>query len=458
MVRVIDGTGGHLAVPGDLDAFEIRVSSLTGPLDGGTSLVRYRRSFRLAHPGARERAVTLPQTLAIVPAETGAGTVRVDVYGLKNGHVLQRIHRIAAFGVGLVELPPFVLTPLCFGIVCPEGQTCEADGMCRDATDTCSSGGCDAGTGPCGAFAVSCGDRCVPSDDSNCGACGRACAAGQRCVANTCTCAAGSVSCGGECVDVATDEVNCGACGTVCNAPNAIMECNAGSCDVVSCTPGFHDCDGMPANGCEIPDCSGGGGGPCTTSCGSMGTLRCGATACASMCEPPGETCNGIDDDCDGTVDECEDDGVCFRGACAYPPLGCSDARVRDDHLYAVCDEPTDWFIASDVCFEWDGYLVTIDDAAEDAWVRSIAPGFRWIGYNDIFDEGLWEWEVGGGAYEGWCPEEPSSTCCYGEFPGCAAAGADQDCVVLGYGCEAAGIGWDDQHCCELRAFVCEAH
>ena len=454
MIRVIDGTGGRLVVPGDLDAFEVRVSSLEGPLDGGTQLVRFRRTWALAHAGARGRAVSLPQSLAIVPV-AGPGTVRVDVYGLKNGRVLQHIQRVAAFGVGLVELPPFALTPLCFGVECPPGQTCESDGTCRDASDPCGAGGCP-GDGPCGTLQVACGDTCVPYDDMNCETCGHGCPAGERCVSNRCACPAGTARCETACVDLQTDGANCGACGRSCSGANATVECRLAACDVVACDPGWEDCDGRSTNGCESPDCV--RDAPCTTSCGSTGTSSCTAS-CGTDCEPPDEECNGVDDDCDGDVDECDDpDAVCFGGACDYPPPGCDYVDVFDGHLYAACDAPADWFLGSDVCYDWGGYLVRVDSAAEDAFLRTFAPGWRWIGLSDYFNEGVWEWEVGSSSYTGWCPEEPSAECCYGEYPGCfgGAPGDGQDCALLGYGCTGGGVGWDDQHCCWQNGFICE--
>jgi len=39
--------------------------------------------------------------------------------------------------------------------------------------------------------------------------------------------------------------------GSLCSAPNANSACISGSCWVTSCQPGFSDCDGNPANGCE---------------------------------------------------------------------------------------------------------------------------------------------------------------------------------------------------------------
>jgi MYXO-CTERM domain-containing protein len=69
--------------------------------------------------------------------------------------------------------------------------------------------------------------------------------------------------------------------------------------------------------------CSG-GGQPCDT--GLLGTCGPGVTQCTAngtVCKglgaPATETCNGLDDNCDGTIDEgamCPTDFVCDKGAC----------------------------------------------------------------------------------------------------------------------------------------------
>ena len=113
--------------------------------------------------------------------------------------------------------------------------------------------------------------------------------------------------------DLDTDLGHCGACGNACIFANATASCTDGSCVREDCNAGFVDLDGDPDNGCEYR-CGGAGGE---------------------------ETCNAIDDDCDGTVDEGFDlsadvtncgvcgrtcdflnadplcaDGVCQRGTC----------------------------------------------------------------------------------------------------------------------------------------------
>jgi hypothetical protein len=77
--------------------------------------------------------------------------------------------------------------------------------------------------------------------------------------------------------------------------------CIAGACAVGSCDIGWGDCDGLPANGCESQDgCS--TGEACTTECGSQGVTSC--NGCDAVCDIPAETCNAIDDDCNGSCDE----------------------------------------------------------------------------------------------------------------------------------------------------------
>jgi hypothetical protein len=85
------------------------------------------------------------------------------------------------------------------------------------------------------------------------------CPTGFSCAAGACICP--STICGGDagdagplvCTDLATDPKNCNACGAACAIPNAIPKCAAGKCAFDTCSPGFSDCDGEPANGCECP-------------------------------------------------------------------------------------------------------------------------------------------------------------------------------------------------------------
>jgi hypothetical protein len=54
---------------------------------------------------------------------------------------------------------------------------------------------------------------------------------------------------------------------------------------VLACNVGFADCDGNPANGCEV-------------------NTRTDVNNCGGCGNRPIEVCNGVDDDCDGVVDE----------------------------------------------------------------------------------------------------------------------------------------------------------
>jgi hypothetical protein len=68
----------------------------------------------------------------------------------------------------------------------------------------------------------------------------------------------------------------CGGCGRRCLILNAVEECNLGVCGFTDCDPGFADI--LPlVNGCEYT---------------------------CPVFPVEAETCNGVDDDCDGTVDE----------------------------------------------------------------------------------------------------------------------------------------------------------
>ncbi len=110
-------------------------------------------------------------------------------------------------------------------------------------------------------------------------------------------------------VDLARSTDHCGSCGRSCLTANvATAECSAGACRVLTCDAGFADCDGNPANGCEVDT--------------RVSTAHCGR--CGNACAAPGGTavCRA---------------SVCGVGACATGRGDCDgDARqrLRDRHRH----------------------------------------------------------------------------------------------------------------------------
>jgi hypothetical protein len=118
---------------------------------------------------------------------------------------------------------------------------------------------------------------------------------------------------------------HCGGCAKACPTPaNAAASCSAGAC-FFQCTAGHADCDGAPANGCEIDistDLSNCGG--CGKACGTAhGTPSCSGGACAIQCAANHADCNGANaDGCEAALESdpkncgaCGHD--CRGGACA---------------------------------------------------------------------------------------------------------------------------------------------
>jgi hypothetical protein len=101
----------------------------------------------------------------------------------------------------------------------------------------------------------------LTSDASNCGVCGQVCSFANGvagCAAGACfmtACAPGFADCDGDlangCESSTASSGSCGACGVVCALPNASATCSSGTCGIESCDTGFANCDSIAANGCE---------------------------------------------------------------------------------------------------------------------------------------------------------------------------------------------------------------
>lgn len=178
-----------------------------------------------------------------------------------------------AFGTALADEPVQLLGD----IICPEADLsgdCFVDfvdmailaGQWLQAGTACPSGfeNCDANN------ANGC-ETNIASDVNNCGDCDYVCLDPPNgtagCQDGNCIvagCNAGWGNCDGNTANgcetnVYTNPNHCGSCGYVCNLPHAIEGCSDGNCILTGCESGYANCDGNPANGCEINLNDGGG-------------------------------------------------------------------------------------------------------------------------------------------------------------------------------------------------------
>ena len=124
-----------------------------------------------------------------------------------------------------------------------------------------------------------------------------------------------------------------GPCG-MCSYPNARAECSpSGACSLVGCLPGFGDCDGRNANGCEQSLNEAANCGACNMRCPSGVQCidgRCGCAAGQTLC---GATCINTASDrmnCGRCGNACPGVQSCYDGVCCVVGRASCDGNAAN--------------------------------------------------------------------------------------------------------------------------------
>ncbi len=245
------------------------------------------------------------------------------------------------------------------GMACNTGQV----GVCAAGTTACSMGAivCNRNTAPSTESCDGLDNNCNgTADEGNPGG-GVACSTGQLgvCAAGTTACSGGALACNRN---TAPSTETCDGLDNDCNGttdennPGGGVACSTGQLGVctagtTACTMGMLACNRNTAPSTEMCDgldnnCNGatdegnpGGGTACTT--GQLGVCSAGTRACMNgtlVCnqntQQSAETCDGLDNNCNGTVDEGNpgSGGSCntgLPGVCAPGTYQCQGGMLR---------------------------------------------------------------------------------------------------------------------------------
>ena len=341
------GSGQVIAPPGALFS-----AVVTGTDPGGTldrSVINLPGGATLS-PMVATMVSPFATTFSWTPdGMTDAGTSRVVLLSFTNQLNL----------TGTCALSIFVPQCAGFGQACSVGQgQCQANGtvVCNGAMDQCNAVAGSPQSELCNGLDDNCdgatdelnpegGGSCATGLDGVCGPGTEMCMGGSiACVQDV---GASVESCNGlddDC-DGATDEGNPEGGGSCSSGNEGVCEAGVELCQngVIGCAqsdqPSVESCNGLDDN-CDgtVDEDNPGGGGSCATgllgSCGD-GVYACSHATliCAAQFQATPESCNGLDDDCDGVVDE----GLDNPSSCPTATLGvCGEGSPPSEE---ICDE-----------------------------------------------------------------------------------------------------------------------
>jgi hypothetical protein len=172
---------------------------------------------------------------------------------------------------------------------------------------------------------------------ANCGACGNACSGtngAASCTSGVCgiACNPGYGNCDGNVANgcesnLNTDVAHCGSCPNACSFANASSVCSSGICQLGSCNPGYANCDGNMANGCEVSLSTTSNCGSCGIVCSNAnGSTACTGGLCVPACASGWGNCDGnVNNGCETSLKTLTDCSACGT-VCSYPNAAASCA------------------------------------------------------------------------------------------------------------------------------------
>ena len=217
-------------------------------------------------------------------------------------------------------------------IATPDDRFC-ADGNFCNGAEVCTATGCQPGTPP----------TCNDSDD---------------CTNDACV---GTAP--GMCVQSTRDADRDGFGDTACSAAGGVpnTDCDDTRATVFPgapelCNARDDDCDGMAD---ETFTCERGVTGTCMTTCGTTGSRVCSSTCSWGLCAPPPEVCNGMDDDCNGMPD---DGFTCAAGATRGCTTMCGSTGMQ------TCDSSCGWGVCTAPAESCNGLDDDCDGMVDDGF------------------------------------------------------------------------------------------